>query len=669
MSDETRSSALSDVLAVYAISMATGTSLDLRQNCRAFLKTMKTRRGLAYAGVWVKRSLLTGSGDAIGARLVYSTPAIELPPDRSGIGPDDPVIARIRSADAFSIGPDDPDYSRLVDDPKLSAGALTVYALGNIGLLKLVSHGRTTPWTPMELTQLRAIVEKFTRSVADCLSYERVRVSEGKYRALFEESRDAVFISTPEGRILDMNKAGAEMLGYSQAEIKALHIGRDLYEDPADWDAYRATIEERGSLKDFELRLKRRDGERVIVRETSARVRDDSGAVIAYRGIMHDVTEHYRLQHQLAHAQKMESLGLLAGGIAHDFNNLLTGVLGYTSLLQQTVAGDARAQRYLGTVEQSARRAQELTAQLLGFARGGTYEVRPAYLHTVVEETLRLLERVLPASIQVSAFLAEELPTVEIDAGQIQQVLMNLCINARDAMPNGGRLTLTTRATERDGSYVTLSIEDTGIGMSPETARRIFEPFFTTKPKGQGTGLGLAVAYGVIQHHGGQIAVQSEPGVGTTFEVHLPVSGKPPASELPTTERHMAPSGRRDTILVVDDDPVVRRLACDILEAQGHEVLTAADGLEAVAAYRARTGPIHLVILDMIMPHLDGVQAFEALRLLDPDVRVVISSGFSHEDRTDELLRSGVFGFLKKPYRAGDLIRTVREAAIAPRTS
>ena len=663
-------SPVSEVLTRYALSLAIGTSLDLHQNCRSFLKVLNARRKVGYASIWVNRSLLTGSGDAVGAGQIAAVPRPEL--GEASLGPDHPILRRLKSAEAISVGPDDPDFAHLSDRRKVMPGILSIFALGNIGILKIFDRGRTEPLSPIELGGFRDVVGKLTRSIAACQAYDRLRVSEAKFRTLFEESRDCVFISTPEGSFLDINRAGATMLGYSRGELLGMRVGTDLYADGSDWDAYRRRMDEVGYVQDYEIRLRRRDGATLVVLETSSRVRDETGDVVAYRGIMRDVTAQRALEQQLAQAQKMESLGQLAGGIAHDFNNLLTGILGYTSLLRMRVADDPVAMRYVATVEESGERAKELTSQLLGFARRGRYESRVMRLETAVAATLRLLDRLIGPSITIITELADGLPAVEVDLGQIQQVIMNLCINARDAMPHGGELRLKTylapaRLVARPEDpptdvewFVSLDVTDTGMGIPDAIAQRIFEPFFTTKPKGQGTGLGLSLVYGVVENHGGRLKVESTLGVGTTFRVHLPASERLP-EEVGESPAPIAGARASERVLVVDDDEVVRRLAKEILEAAGYQVVLASGGEEAVRRYRESSDGFQLVVLDIIMPEMNGRQVYDALREIDPEVRVLAASGFSQDSWPAHMLEAGACQFIRKPFDAPQLLRVVRQ--------
>jgi PAS domain S-box-containing protein len=500
---------------------------------------------------------------------------------------------------------------------------------------------------------------------------EQIQASEEKYRTLFEESRDVVYLGTLEGSFLDINPAGIELFGYStKEELLRTGLLRELYAQPEDREALQKRIAEQGFVKDYELLLRKKDGKRLTALVTANAVHDSGGNIIAYRGIMRDVTEQKQLEQQVQQAQKMESIGTLAGGIAHDFNNLLCGILGYASLLKANIPSSHACFDYVNTIEKSANRAAELTAQLLGFARGGKYKPRPADLNTVVNETVQIVSRTIDKSIEIKTSLGSSLPTVEMDTGQMQQALLNLCINAADAMPGGGQLTIQTdiatitdspkrSAEARPGVYVVLSVKDTGVGMDKETMRRIFEPFFTTKEKGKGTGLGLSMVYGIVDNHGGFIDAHSEPGAGSTFRVYLPASGKPEIKDPPKVE---TPCGGSQTILVVDDEEVVRSLAKDTLENHGYKVLVAQDGMEAIATYTNCGGAIDLVILDMAMPRLAGRETFMKLREVDPNVKALLCTGYSQSGKAQEILDIGATGFVQKPYQLDELLSQVKAA-------
>ncbi|HWP83058.1 MAG TPA: PAS domain S-box protein [Bacteroidota bacterium] len=501
---------------------------------------------------------------------------------------------------------------------------------------------------------------------------EALRQSEEKYRALFEESKDVVYISTPDGKLLDINPAGVELFGYSsKEEILRQDIPHTFYVNPADRQTLIKTLNEQGSIKDMEIRLRKKNGEEIIVLETSTCVRDSSGRPIAYRGILRDVTLQRKLEEEIRQAQKMESVGLLAGGVAHDFNNLLGGILGYTSYLKMKINEEHPFFRHLDTIERSALRAAELTSKLLAFARGGQYDVKPLNLNAIVKETVGLLERSIDKAIVIQTILDEKLPTLEGDASQIQQVLMNLCINARDAMPNGGKLLIETNHITADaefarlhidarvGRYVVLSVSDTGVGMDKQTMQRMFDPFFTTKEKGKGTGLGLSMVYGIVKTHGGFIRAYSEPGVGTTFRVYFPASEKQAIESAHTSEEI---GGGTERILVVDDEDDVRGLVRNVLEGSGYTVFEASNGEEAATFYEKERESIDLVILDMIMPKMGGQETYGRLRQVNPNVRVLLSSGYSQDGIAREILQQGAVGFLQKPYRAEELLKKIRMA-------
>jgi CheY-like chemotaxis protein len=367
----------------------------------------------------------------------------------------------------------------------------------------------------------------------------------------------------------------------------------------------------------------------------------------------------------------MESIGTLAGGIAHDFNNILGGILGYASLMKTKTTESHPFFNYIDVIEKGAIRASELTAQLLAFARGGKYDSKPVNLNRIVNETLKIIQETFDKSVVIRTRLFDDLPTVEADAGQMQQALMNLCINAADAMPDGGILTLETgietiaeksTRTEMEiapGPCVVLSVSDTGSGMGKDTVQRIFEPFYTTKEQGKGTGLGLSMVYGVVKNHGGLVRVDSRPGKGTTFRIFLPISGEPEEVELAMKD---GVKGGKELILVVDDEEPIRSIAKEILEEFGYRVLLAEDGQEAIGIYREQKEEIDLVILDMIMPNMGGRETFTKLKELDSNIKAVLSTGYSRDGKAQEILDEGMMGYIQKPYQVKALLSKVRSS-------
>ncbi|MDP2993224.1 MAG: response regulator, partial [Deltaproteobacteria bacterium] len=396
------------------------------------------------------------------------------------------------------------------------------------------------------------------------------------------------------------------------------------------------------------------------------------GQVIQVVEYSRDVTERKQLEQQLMQAQKMESIGVLAGGIAHDFNNLLSGILGYASLLKtKTQVGDS-LYKYADTIEQSAVKAARLTQQLLTFSRGDKFRTETVNLNTIAEETLQLLERTIDRSIQIHKEFSPDIWAIEADPSQMEQVLLNICINARDAMPTGGVLKIKTENTALEeepladypetasGNYAKITISDTGTGIARDIQHKIFDPFFSTKDKRKGTGLGLSVVYGVVKNHGGFINLNSEPMKGTTFEIYIPASTKIAASsdsDAPVKESR----GGHENILLVDDEEVVRDLGKEVLESYGYKVIPASDGIEAISIYEKQKDGIDLIILDMIMPRMGGIETFERLQAVNPAVKVIVSSGYSSDEHYQAVLQKGAKGFIQKPYKIDELTGMVRQ--------
>jgi len=404
-------------------------------------------------------------------------------------------------------------------------------------------------------------------------------------------------------------------------------------------------------------------------------VYDASGAFVKSRSVIRDISdrrqsddERRRLQAQLFQSQKLEALGTLAGGIAHDFNNLLASILGYASLAKADLPEDDPVYQHVDIIETASLRASELTQQLLAFAKGGKYNPNPNDVNAVVREVAALLLRTIEKNIIIEETLGENLRPALCDAGQIQQAVLNICINGRDAMPRGGTLSLKTENVFLDvkdvqffvdvhpGNYVRISVSDTGEGMDRDTREHLFEPFFTTKPKG--TGLGLSLVYGIVKKHNGFIQVYSDPGKGSLFQVYLPAA----TDELPVAKRKAVDLRRgTETILVVDDEPLITDLAREILRRYGYNVLTAGGGEEAIDLYRQRSGEIAAVILDMVMPGMDGREVFTHLREINPAAKIIASSGYSHDRDADDLIVQGATGFVQKPYRIAELVKVVGE--------
>jgi PAS domain S-box-containing protein len=501
---------------------------------------------------------------------------------------------------------------------------------------------------------------------------ETLRRSEERYRTLFEESRDAIIICTLRGELVDGNPAWWELVGYERGDlVDALNV-TTMFADPGDHERLVSLIERERAVRDFEVALLTRDGtERDCLLTASGRA-SPTGRLWGYQAIVRDVTEQRRLESQLIRSQRLEAVGQLAGGIAHDFNNVLMAIMGSSELIRGDLDPDHRARADLDVIDQATRRGADLIRQLLAFSRRQVMMPRVVNLNSVVEDMEKMLRRVLREDIELETVLDPDLAPVKADPGQLQQVIVNLATNARDAMPHGGRLTIETANVELDesyarthvsvqpGPYVRLSVSDTGVGMSEETQARIFEPFFTTKEDGEGTGLGLATVYGIVKQSDGHIWVYSEPKRGTKFNVYLPrVEGEveSPAENPSST----AVPGGTETLLVVEDEVSLRTLICERLRVQGYTVLEAGDGLEALEVNEHHSGTIDLLVTDVVMPRMRGPELAKNLVGSRPALKVIYMSGYPDPSITgDWTARSGM-AYMEKPFTLDSLLRKVRE--------
>jgi PAS domain S-box-containing protein len=499
---------------------------------------------------------------------------------------------------------------------------------------------------------------------------EALRRSEANNRSLIQNAPYGIYRSNADGKLLDVNPALVEMLGYnSEAELLAANMARDIYCDLAE--RARTLEHDSGHLQGVEVVWRRKDGTPITVRLSGRSVRDASGE-IHYERIAENVTEQRALEHQLRQAQKMEAVGRLAGGVAHDFNNLLMVIKGHTELLLDRGSADEWQLHKIEQIKKSADRAAALIRQLLAFSRMQVLQPKVIDLNTVVIEMGKLLPRLIGEDVELAIVTDPRLGRVKADPGQIEQVIMNLAVNARDAMPRGGKLLIETLNAELDeayarrhpplgpGRYVMLAVSDTGIGMDAETQAHAFEPFFTTKEKGKGTGLGLATVYGVVKQSGGYIWLYSEPGQGSSFKIYLPrVEEAAEAARSGRTSVEFPPG--TETILLAEDERDVREVAREFLALSGYTVLEAKDGAEAVEIARQHAGPIHLLVADMVMPGMGGRELAARLAPLRPEMKVVYMSGYTEYARTSQDETDRKVALLTKPFTRGTLARTVRE--------
>jgi PAS domain S-box-containing protein len=436
-------------------------------------------------------------------------------------------------------------------------------------------------------------------------------------------------------------------------------------------DRARAKLLEEGGSDEIEFRYLRPDGQERILRLRRRALRTVAGQVTRIVGTIQDVTELKRLEEQFRQAQKMEAVGRLAGGVAHDFNNLLTVINGYAALLLQDLGEGAPQARAAGAILDASEHAAALTRQLLTFARKQLIAPRALDLNAAVADAQGMLRRLIGDDIVLAQDLQPGLGHVRADPTQVQQVILNLAVNARDAMPRGGQLSFATRHVEsgaggRAGRYVLLAVADTGCGMTEEVKAHLFEPFFTTKGPGKGTGLGLSTVYGIIQQAGGHIEVESHPGLGTTFRVYLPRAEEPTPEAGPAGPRAVTPG--RHTVLLAEDEDAVRALVRQVLQSSGCAVLEACDGAHALRLAAQHQGPIDLLVTDLTMPGLDGRGLAERLRTLRPGLRVLYLSGYTEDAAVRQAVSAESLDFLPKPFSPADLAQKVREVLDPPGT-
>ncbi len=502
------------------------------------------------------------------------------------------------------------------------------------------------------------------------IQLEVAEESSQKFRAVFEYSPITVALTTlPEGTFSEVNQAFMDMFGYSRDEAigrTTVELGVWLHE--SDRERYLQLLKANGHVYNFETEMRRKQGEVFSVLFSGVQL-EIAGKMCVLSAVM-EITEQKRLQNQLHQAQKMDVVGQLAGGIAHDFNNMLAGIMAAAELLKRRLAHDDKNSKLAATIIEAATRSADLTSELLTFSRKGPAVSSPIRINDTIIAVMSLLKRTIDKQIQLTSRLDQGNPVIMGDQTQLQNALLNLGVNARDAMPQGGTLAYATTVKTLDeasfhsmgisraaGRYLEITVSDTGDGMTNEVLQHIFEPFFTTKGVGKGTGLGLASVYGAVKSHGGEISVQSQPGTGSVFRIFLPlVSDDPDRQNIP--DEAVGGSGG---ILLVDDEEMLRSVGRDLLEDLGYTVFLAKNGEHALQVFDAHRKEIALVILDMIMPKMGGKEAFLRLRKQLPELKVLFCSGFSREGTGDELVGLGANGFIQKPYNRNDLSRKVSE--------
>ncbi len=496
--------------------------------------------------------------------------------------------------------------------------------------------------------------------------------SENRFRTIIESFPECVMLIAADGTILDMNQAGLAMIG---AGTSSQAVGKSIFPliVPDHQRAVRSLLDEvfRGSPGSIEFELIGMKGSRRWFETRATPLKDTQGTITMLLGISRDITEQKKLEAQLRHSQKMEAIGTLSGGIAHDFNNILTAIIGYSNILKLKLKQDDSARPFVDQILASAERATSLTQSLLAFSRRTATNLKPVNLNETVQRAEKLLHRIIGEDIELKTNLVENATTVVADSGQIEQVLMNLATNARDAMPAGGTLTLSTSVAQIDndfirtygygkpGTYVVIAVTDTGTGMDETIRDRIFEPFFTTKEVDKGTGLGLSIVYGIVKTHNGYINCSSKPGHGTTFTIYLPLANRPSIGQEASLSQ--VPRGGTETILLAEDDAEVRTLSSTFLRDFGYTVIEAENGEDACRRFRENRSDIRLLLFDVIMPKKDGKEAYDEIKRLAPDIKILFMSGYHAATILNKGIAQEGPNVIMKPISPEVLLKKVRE--------
>ena len=567
------------------------------------------------------------------------------------------------------------------------------------GVLAVDNHHSKRPLNQSDINLFLGIAPQLGICINNARFYELIRNREQQFRALSENAPDIIYTIHANGRIAYVNPAWERILGHREEEV----IGKRFIafvkkEDMKKFiDIFFQIRDNKQRVVDIYGSILHKDGSERMFHMSGAPNIDSDGNVTGAVGTFRDITElrkseaelwesnrrlwklleekelaeakRTELEKQLIQAQKMEAVGTLAGGIAHDFNNLLMGIQGYTSLMMLKTDASHYHYEKLKNIEHYVIRGADLTRQLLGFARGGKYEITPANMNDLITKSSRMFGRT-KKEIAITTRLEPNLWTVEVDKGQIEQVLLNLYLNAAQAMPGGGRIDIETQnclieeietqnSYFKSGKYVRVSVKDTGVGMDEKTKQRIFEPFFTTKEMGRGTGLGLASAYGIVKSHGGFIDVESEIGHGSVFIIHLPISAKTTQKEKTIDEEKLFKGD--ETILLIDDEAVMLDVGAEMLTNLKYEVITARSGKEAVELFKNNRGKIQLTILDMVMPEMNGSETFNLLNQIQPGLKVLVSSGYSLSEEAARISKLGCNSFIQKPFDIYRISSKIRE--------
>lgn len=652
----------------YEISMSIGTSLDLHKMIKTALFTYLKKLNCAAGAVLQLKKEKPGD---FKCHKIYSIPR---------------NIESLKSyKETFNIFKLSGDIETLETNKKMlpyrSPGSNNfqtghLMSLPEFGILFLSTNKNA--FDDYIIHSIIQLNQKLAQACIACIQNESLKKSEEKYRRIFEESQDVIFIRSANGKFIDINPAGLELFGYSSLEeIKQIDIPKDLYMTPKDHPKYQHILQEKGYIEQYELQLKKKDGESIIAIENSTAIYDNNKNCVASRGILRDITDKKKLEAQLLQAQKMESIGTLAGGVAHDFNNLLSVINGYSEMALMGVDEAHPLHDNILSILEAGKRAVNLTSQLLAFSRKQIYKVETLDINIVISDMGKMLSRIIDKDITIELNLTYNVPYIKADNSQLEQIFLNLIINARDALrevrkkDTVKKIIITSGlfnidkdwASKHPGSmeglHIFFTVSDNGPGIDEKIKQKIFEPFFTTKEINKGTGLGLSVVYGIIKQNKGFIEVISEPQKGTVFRIYWPaIEEKIYAKTLEAQKTNL--SGQ-ETILVVENEKDVRRFTSEALALKGYHVETAENGHLALKLIKNNPAKYDLIVTDLMMPELNGKELIERVKNICPEIKVIYVSGYTNNHFVHNGQLAKGINFIQKPYSMRTIAEMVRK--------